>query len=157
MNILVIGNGFDLAHGLPTKYTDFLKFVEVIMQVIKMNSNDSVHKIDWKDINTKIECIIKKKTGNIPNNIFSQKDRWEYLLNENVWIAYFLQNGIYQKENWIDFESEISAVVQSIEYGMKKRNENINSIVSELENDFLSRKFLNSPFDLIGEAFGGKK
>ena len=24
MNILVIGNGFDLAHGLPTKYTDFL-------------------------------------------------------------------------------------------------------------------------------------
>ena len=27
MNILVIGNGFDLAHGLPTKYTDFLGFV----------------------------------------------------------------------------------------------------------------------------------
>lgn len=26
MNILVIGNGFDLAHGLPTKYGDFLEF-----------------------------------------------------------------------------------------------------------------------------------
>lgn len=26
MNILIIGNGFDLAHGLPTKYTDFLEF-----------------------------------------------------------------------------------------------------------------------------------
>ncbi len=25
MNILVIGNGFDLAHGLPTKYGDFLE------------------------------------------------------------------------------------------------------------------------------------
>lgn len=23
MNILVIGNGFDLAHGLPTKYGEF--------------------------------------------------------------------------------------------------------------------------------------
>lgn len=23
MNILVIGNGFDLTHGLPTKYGDF--------------------------------------------------------------------------------------------------------------------------------------
>lgn len=23
-NILVIGNGFDLAHGLPTKYNDFM-------------------------------------------------------------------------------------------------------------------------------------
>ena len=28
MNILVIGNGFDLAHGLPTKYGDFLDFIE---------------------------------------------------------------------------------------------------------------------------------
>ena len=27
MNILVIGNGFDLAHGLPTSYKEFLKFV----------------------------------------------------------------------------------------------------------------------------------
>ena len=26
MNILVIGNGFDLAHGLPTGYPDFLEF-----------------------------------------------------------------------------------------------------------------------------------
>ena len=27
MNLLIVGNGFDLAHGLPTSYTDFLKFV----------------------------------------------------------------------------------------------------------------------------------
>ena len=26
MNILVIGNGFDLAHGLPTTYKDFLDY-----------------------------------------------------------------------------------------------------------------------------------
>lgn len=28
MNILVIGNGFDLAHGLKTTYQDFLKFTD---------------------------------------------------------------------------------------------------------------------------------
>ena len=28
MNILMIGNGFDLEHDLPTQYVDFLKFVE---------------------------------------------------------------------------------------------------------------------------------
>lgn len=33
MNILVIGNGFDLAHGLPTTYSDFLKFFEIIMNI----------------------------------------------------------------------------------------------------------------------------
>ena len=27
MNILVIGNGFDLAHELPTKYTNFLEWI----------------------------------------------------------------------------------------------------------------------------------
>lgn len=26
MDILIIGNGFDLAHGLKTSYKDFLKF-----------------------------------------------------------------------------------------------------------------------------------
>lgn len=30
MNILVIGNGFDLAHGLPTKYEHFLEFCELL-------------------------------------------------------------------------------------------------------------------------------
>lgn len=30
MNILIIGNGFDLAHGLPTSYVDFLKFFHSI-------------------------------------------------------------------------------------------------------------------------------
>ena len=27
MNILVVGNGFDLAHELPTRYSDFLDFM----------------------------------------------------------------------------------------------------------------------------------
>lgn len=30
MKILIIGNGFDLAHGLPTKYTDFLQICSIV-------------------------------------------------------------------------------------------------------------------------------
>ena len=37
MNILLIGNGFDLAHGLPTKYTDFLEFVKMIKIIKEKN------------------------------------------------------------------------------------------------------------------------
>lgn len=33
MNILIIGNGFDLAHQLPTKYTDFLNFMKFINRI----------------------------------------------------------------------------------------------------------------------------
>lgn len=25
--LIVVGNGFDIAHGLPTKYSDFLKYI----------------------------------------------------------------------------------------------------------------------------------
>ncbi len=35
MNILILGNGFDLAHGLPTKYTDFLFFCNAMKQLSK--------------------------------------------------------------------------------------------------------------------------
>lgn len=45
MNILVIGNGFDLAHGLPTKYEHFLEFVKVIRQVIKVHDKQSLDNI----------------------------------------------------------------------------------------------------------------
>ena len=37
MNILLIGNGFDLAHGLPTQYKNFLDFcikAKVIFTII---------------------------------------------------------------------------------------------------------------------------
>lgn len=30
MNVLIIGNGFDIAHKLPTKYTHFLNFIKFI-------------------------------------------------------------------------------------------------------------------------------
>lgn len=26
-NLFIIGNGFDIAHGIPSKYTDFQKFI----------------------------------------------------------------------------------------------------------------------------------
>jgi hypothetical protein len=33
MNILIIGNGFDLAHKLPTSYKEFLKFIKQICRI----------------------------------------------------------------------------------------------------------------------------
>lgn len=42
MNILVIGNGFDLAHGLPTKYKDFLFFCSVVKEIISDSKIDEI-------------------------------------------------------------------------------------------------------------------
>lgn len=143
MNILVIGNGFDLAHGLPTKYEHFLEFVKVIGQVIKVHDKESLNSIEWGNINSQIKKLIEKNMGNVRNNLLSQKQIWSELLVDNFWIDYFLQCDMYQKENWIDFESEISRVIQSIDNDMKQKGVDENIVVSELPVPFLSEKFLN--------------
>lgn len=32
-NLLIIGNGFDLAQGLPTSYRDFMEFAEAFRYI----------------------------------------------------------------------------------------------------------------------------
>lgn len=87
MTILLIGNGFDLAHGLNTKYSDFLEFVDEIQ--------------NKEDLN---DCYLNE---------------FNSLIKDNVWIKYFLK--VYKerlkegKENWIDFEKEISSKIQSFD------------------------------------------
>ena len=45
MNILVIGNGFDLAHGLPTSYSDFLNFCKTIRTNYTANTDKHIDEI----------------------------------------------------------------------------------------------------------------
>lgn len=143
MNILVIGNGFDLTHGLPTKYTDFLEFVKVIKQIIKISQEQDMNDIDWGDINIHIKELIKINLGNVRNNLYSQSEIWNDLVGDNIWIEYFQQNSMYQKENWIDFEGEISKIIQSLDDDMHGLSQvyNIDDIVYDLSNDFLSNKY----------------
>ena len=103
MNIIVIGNGFDLAHGLPTKYTDFLEFVKVLKIVLE-EKNENYDCIDRCNINVQIKTILKE-------NIAQQIEQWKNLLNDIFWIEYFLQNDMHGKENWIDFENEMKPVL----------------------------------------------
>lgn len=73
MNILVIGNGFDLAHGLPTKYSDFLEFLKVI---IKICDGEEVGDFDWGNINTHVKELMKKNLGNVRDNLYSRCEMW---------------------------------------------------------------------------------
>ncbi len=59
MNILLIGNGFDLAHHLPTKYSDFLEFVKVIKQILKICKRKDIGDIDWGNTNVQVKELIK--------------------------------------------------------------------------------------------------
>lgn len=140
MNILVIGNGFDLAHGLPTKYTDFLEFVQVIKQAL---SKGKLTGIDWGNTNAEVKKLLISNKGKVQGKLFSNRQMWEDLVNNNFWIDYFLpiytdrkRNG---KDGWIDFEGEISEVVQSLDADMHGLSQmyNIEDIVHNLSNNFL--------------------
>lgn len=71
MNILIIGNGFDLAHGLPTIYKDFLEFIndskndfyENVKQYYPYENDNYFNDIEFPD---NYKDFIKKPNVNYP-------------------------------------------------------------------------------------------
>lgn len=66
MNILILGNGFDLAHHLPTSYKDFLEFENFVYMI---------YQITWireKD-DSRISDLVEQSTfhSSIKNRLLS--------------------------------------------------------------------------------------
>lgn len=136
MNILIIGNGFDLAHKLPTQYTSFLNFIKFINKfetysgtVSNFKESDSkfseleddVQKYICEvieDNNDKFAKVIntwnKKKSQTDKSNKIAYIEEMIKLSKDNIWVKWF-QEQINIHPNWIDFEAEISNVVQEVE------------------------------------------
>ena len=110
MDIIVLGNGYDLAHGLPTRYVDFLDFINIII-----NMSDNYLK---SKINKHIIDNINKCSKNPEDKILKEIKE---LIKDNFWINYFNKKKMKKKEDWIDFENEISNVIQSIDKEIKNR------------------------------------
>ena len=105
MNILIIGNGFDLAHGLPTTYKDFLDFTNIYQ------GGSCLEPKKTREIRSYFENLKKEKS-----QIYTELGN---LINGNTWLKHF--NSVYEKRNrngktgWIDFESEISELIQILD------------------------------------------
>ena len=126
MNILVIGNGFDIAHHLPTQYSDFLDFVKAYKDPGESDYS---------------QFIIAIKEGNevLCNEINS-------LIEGSVLLDYFL--SIYEnrckegKKGWIDFESEISFIVQKLDEAKQDIQEKFSKVGDSVKLDKLIAKYL---------------
>lgn len=105
MNILVIGNRFDLAHGLPTKYQHFLEFCKRVFPIYESAEGRGIHLyqqeylFEWnfnKDIKEKLRIAYesKKKVTTEKNTIYIKTDYlrldeiYEFT-RDNIWIKYF--------------------------------------------------------------------
>lgn len=130
MNILIIGNGFDLAHDLPTKYKDFMDFVyylSVYNHFGKEKSEEEqefTNKIIDKPIQRKIDKLMKEKSG---SELYK-------IAKSNIWIKYF-KNNCSNKKGWVDFENEISNVIKELDK-LRKKNTNSNN---PIDSDKFSR------------------
>ena len=136
LNILVIGNGFDLAMGWPTRYVDFLNFIKVFQ--IAYNNRDyqdaRVPEDCIRDLNDRIDRYHQedeKKT------LESLKPFWDgfseafksaeanqvfrdfhFCIYRNRWIEYFeyrYDRQLIAGENWIDLEKEIKDAIKVLE------------------------------------------
>lgn len=138
MNILIIGNGFDLAHQLPTKYTDFLNFMKFVNRIenfhgtFKEFTKDN-DKYKFSELNVDIQKYIsgviednsnknvdivniwnKRKSADDKSDRVKHIERMIELSSKNIWFEWF-QEQLNVHPNWVDFESEISRVVQEVE------------------------------------------
>ena len=118
--ILLIGNGFDLAHGLPTSYSYFLDFCDKVEKIFTFQHRltEMVYKRkfldDWnidKSIKNKLLEWYKKSPTNHDELLIELNDN----IRDNIWINYFLEKRKQLGQNWIDFKSEISTVIQVFE------------------------------------------
>lgn len=110
-NILIIGNGFDLAHGLPTSYIDFLNFSVLFLSCFSQASPKNY-----------IETYAGNKVNNFVSDVLIQlfadnknekcRQELKNLLTDNIWYNHFSTIGVRRGNTWIDFEEEISIIIQ---------------------------------------------
>ena len=109
MIMLVIGNGFDLAHQLPTSYPQFLEFV-------KMYKADDVSAFPDDNFHKQLSQLVKQlKFGDHQ----TAKEAQAILVRNNYLLDYFL--SVFEKRcqerkvGWIDFEAELADIIKTFD------------------------------------------
>ena len=135
MEILLIGNGFDLEHDLPTRYKDFLDFCDKARRIYIFRKDASLYEYTQKNLdnwemNIHIKEILSKafenrkckkkvnEDGTYDTEVTTSNkalDEMYTCIKHNVWFEYFLNASSNIGENWIDFELEISKVIQALD------------------------------------------
>lgn len=130
-NILLIGNGFDLAHGLLTSYNQFLEVMK--------NWNDIYREFTWRYYGTtffnKYMCNASEMNE---NNIKELNE----IMSNNSWVKYFKQCEA-EIDGWIDFEKEILPVIKLFETIFSIDNYNITGS-STYGQVNIEKKYFNS-------------
>ena len=116
MKILVLGNGFDVDHGLPTSYANFLSFCNSVVNIDLYPGHECFEKLD-KNQKRYIEAL---------NSNEELKNTFLKLLQHNHLFIYFNNRRDRSGRDWIDLEQEIAVVISEFKI---------------LENEYITFKY----------------
>ena len=85
-----------------------------------MINNENKQALEEAYKNRKVNHRQKVADGLRVHTDFKYLDELYTCVKENIWIEYFMRCNMNGKENWIDFESEISEIVQSLDESLKQ-------------------------------------
>ena len=122
--VLVIGNGFDLYHYLPTRYIDFIRTVNRLIELENRSNLENCRYIRYlwgpdsplyqQDVF--IQKCYKNHTDKM-RSVELKKEKLQELVDiakKNTWIKYF-QACLDKNVGWIDFEKEIGNVLLAVQ------------------------------------------
>lgn len=114
MNILVLGNGFDIAHGFKTFYKNFLEAVEITNKLIDLDKaprNELWSKYNKSNL-PKSLCVMLDKIAETKTFETYELTSFHTFWKNNFWFKYF---STKPDGTWIDFERDIKEVCQYLE------------------------------------------
>lgn len=156
MKILVVGNGFDLAHNLPTSYLACLRFLGIAYSMGETRDFSYWQSRLWRDrsrMDKDLEILADEHISFLKKYLAFILELDHYLgdrqcdvfilhecIKRNLWLLHFEEcqkRNHNIRRNWIDFESEISLVIQMMELTLKQAKES-SLTTNELEENFFS-------------------
>ena len=140
MKILIIGNGFDLASGLPTRYSDFLNICKLAKKA-QVSWEGGIPSIILRTENEYFKTFCK--------NVGEQKYReFANISRRCFWIDHFIARSKQIGGKWLDFEEEIKNVVKSLITDMASSEDGrVNKITNtSLQNYCKNHNLLKASF-----------
>ncbi|MBQ7043647.1 MAG: hypothetical protein IJN78_03485 [Clostridia bacterium] len=125
MNILLLGNGFDLHHTLLTRYVNFLNVLDFLVKNGIKNEKalgDILGNPKLTSVDDSIKKSFNKYEKTYSKIVFDSDEinQMISLVKNNMWFKYLL-SSLNRDVNWIDFEKEIAMVVQAYQHLFDKK------------------------------------
>jgi len=170
--LILIGNGFDLAHGLPTSYCDFINdFWENIhinykkdeyKEIVFINEDYYLDIFIWLEKTNDYESLKAnlKKCAELLNHNYDRDVIYSKIGNSNSNTIFKFKNAFFLKinklnslQNWVDIENEyyksLKEIAKSNSLEIQEKKKRVNKLNKEFEQvkNILEKYLIEKVYD----------